>query len=80
MKSQFLVNSNDQNLNIDPLISASDAARILNVALITLAVWRKSKISGPAYVKVGKSIRYQLSAIRQFIDKNTVDTKELTND
>lgn len=79
MKPLLSVNSNNQNSIIDPLITASDAAKLLNVALITLAVWRKSKISGPAYVKVGKSVRYQLSAIRQFIDKNTVNTEEHIN-
>ena len=80
MKSLFSVNSNNQTSKIDPLITASDAAKLLNVALITLAVWRKSKVAGPAYVKVGKSVRYQLSAIKQFIDNNTVNTEEQKND
>ena len=80
MKSLFSVNSNNQTSIIDPLITASDAAKLLNVALITLAVWRRSKIAGPAYVKVGKSVRYRLSAIQEFIDKNTVNTEEQIND
>lgn len=80
MKSESSANIQNQPPSVDQLLTTSEAAKLLNVALITLAVWRGTKLAGPAYVKVGKNVRYQLSAIKQYIDKNTVTTEGLEND
>jgi hypothetical protein len=80
MKSDLPSNNQNQSLPLDPLLTAEDTAKLLNVALITLAVWRSTKFAGPPYVKVGKNVRYQLGAIRQYIEKNTVSSEGLEND
>jgi predicted DNA-binding transcriptional regulator AlpA len=52
--------------NIDPLLHPKEAARILNVSVSWLAKARLSG-TGPRYVKIGRSVRYPESAIREFI-------------
>jgi predicted DNA-binding transcriptional regulator AlpA len=51
---------------IDPLLHPRDAARMLNVSVSWLAKARLSG-TGPRYVKIGRSVRYPESAIREFI-------------
>ncbi len=51
---------------IDPLLHPKDAARMLNVSVSWLAKARLSG-TGPRYVKIGRSVRYPESAIREFI-------------
>lgn len=36
------------------------------LALNTLALWRKKGV-GPKYIKVGKSIRYPVSGLKEFV-------------
>jgi predicted DNA-binding transcriptional regulator AlpA len=60
----------------DRLLRARQAAEMLGVSPQTLAVWRCRRNNGhPApelpYVKVGRrSIRYRLSDVKGFIEKN----------
>ena len=60
----------------DPLLRPRKVAEILGIAEQTLAVWRYRKnndLSAPdlAWVKIGRrSIRYRLSDVTTFIDKN----------
>lgn len=55
----------EQNL-IDPI----DAARYLGVSPSTLNSWRVKRV-GPAFVKVGRMVRYAPDALRAFVDENT---------
>lgn len=32
--------------------------------------WRRFVGLGPAYVKIGRSVRYPISAVREFLDRN----------
>jgi hypothetical protein len=32
--------------------------------------WRRFVVLGPVYVKIGRSVRYPIDAVRQFIDSN----------
>lgn len=52
---------------IGSLLRPEDAARRLNVKTATLAQWRW-KGRGPAFVKIGVSIRYRLSDLDTFIE------------
>jgi predicted DNA-binding transcriptional regulator AlpA len=51
---------------IDPLLHPKDAARLLNVSISWLAKARLAG-TGPRYAKIGRSVRYLESAIREFI-------------
>ncbi|SFK75339.1 helix-turn-helix domain-containing protein [Methylophaga sulfidovorans] len=53
------------------LITPQDTAKLLNVKVGTLANWR-SMGEGPAYTKIGKSVRYALEDINEFIAKGRV--------
>lgn|SRR5215211_2224372 len=55
---------------VDPLLHPRDAAKMLNVSVSWLA---KSRLSGtgPRYVKIGRSVRYPLSALLEFIESRT---------
>jgi predicted DNA-binding transcriptional regulator AlpA len=50
----------------DPLLHPRDAARMLSLSISWLA---KSRLSGtgPRYVKIGRSVRYPESSIREYI-------------
>jgi len=52
--------------NADALLHARDAARMLNVSTSWLAKARLSG-DGPRYVKIGRSVRYPESSIREYI-------------
>jgi excisionase family DNA binding protein len=51
---------------IDPLLHPKEVAKLLNVSVSWLA---KSRLSGtgPRFVKIGRSVRYPESAVREFI-------------
>jgi predicted DNA-binding transcriptional regulator AlpA len=51
---------------LDPLLQTTDVAKLLRVSLSWLA---KSRLTGtgPRFVKVGRSVRYLESAVRDFI-------------
>jgi predicted DNA-binding transcriptional regulator AlpA len=51
---------------VDPLLPPRDAAKMLNVSVSWLAKARLSG-AGPRYVKIGRSVRYPESSIREFI-------------
>jgi len=62
--------------NVDPLLPAKKVAAMLGLRPHTLNVWRwLERLGKPApnlpYVKVGRrSIRYRLSDVKRFIEKN----------
>jgi predicted DNA-binding transcriptional regulator AlpA len=51
---------------IDPLLHPKEVAKLLNVSVSWLA---KSRLTGagPRFVKIGRSVRYPESAVREFI-------------
>ena len=55
---------------IDPLLHPRDAARILGVSMSWLAKARL-RGDGPRYVKIGRSVRYPESALRDYIRART---------
>jgi helix-turn-helix protein len=52
------------------------AAMIADLKPQTLAKWRQRKL-GPAYLKLGGKIRYKVTDIEQWIERNRVDPAEL---
>jgi predicted DNA-binding transcriptional regulator AlpA len=55
---------------VDPLLRPRDAAKILNVSTSWLAKERMSG-TGPRFVKIGRSVRYLESGLREYIKART---------
>lgn len=51
----------------DPLLDEQAAAELLGVAAATLRKWRVYG-DGPEFCKIGRRVRYRLSALDRFID------------
>ena len=56
---------NKQHLDLSPLLTATEAGRLLKVSLSWLAKARM-RGDGPPYIRVGRSIRYALPALIQW--------------
>ncbi|MGC2120532.1 MAG: helix-turn-helix domain-containing protein, partial [Candidatus Acidiferrales bacterium] len=54
------------------LISPDECAKILGTTEGVLAVWRSTGRYPLPYVRVGRKIRYKLSAVEDFIEQRTV--------
>lgn len=54
------------------LLTEKEASLLLDVSVGTLQVWRATKRYPLAYVKVGRNVRYQKSAVLAFIASRTV--------
>ena len=57
----------------DPLLNTRAAAHELNLKPATLIDWRFEK-KGPAYVRLGRLVRYRRSALLAFTERNTTTT------
>lgn len=55
----------------DRLLSATDAASYLGVQEQTLAVWRSTGRYGLEFIKIGRLIKYRLSSLDEFLERNT---------
>lgn len=53
-------------------VCEKEAAKKLGVAVQTLRNWRHIR-RGPAYIKLGRSVRYRNEDILDFIEKNRID-------
>lgn len=56
----------------DPLLTEIEAAELLGIKPQTLSVWRCVKRYPLPYIRVGRNIRYRLSACEQFLESRTV--------
>jgi excisionase family DNA binding protein len=54
---------------IEALLTAEQAARVLDVDPVTLAAWRHQRKALP-FVKIGRMVRYRQSDVRAFITSN----------
>ena len=50
-----------------PLLSSADVAELLDVSERTLEFWRYAG-KGPAYVKVGKRVRYRPADVEAYLE------------
>ena len=55
----------------EPLVLERKAAELLGCSVYTLRAWRTRK-TGLPWVRVGRLVRYELSAIRKFIESGKV--------
>jgi predicted DNA-binding transcriptional regulator AlpA len=55
-----------KNIELDPLLQPAQVAKLLGVSLSWLA---KSRLTGtgPRFVKIGRAVRYAMSAVREYI-------------
>ena len=57
---------------LDQLLTPQQTADLLGVEVDTLAKWRTGRgCEGPAFVKLGRSVRYQRRTLQSFIEANT---------
>ena len=52
-----------------PLLSSADVAELLDVSERTLEFWRYAR-KGPAYLKVGKRVRYRPADVEAYLEAN----------
>jgi len=58
----------------DEFLTESMLADLLGIANITIRKWR-AKSTGPAYIKVGKLIRYRRADVDEWIASQTIATR-----
>jgi excisionase family DNA binding protein len=54
------------------LLTRKEAAEYLDCNEHTLAIWKCTKRYPLPYVKIGKNVRYRLSDLKDFIEKNVI--------
>jgi predicted DNA-binding transcriptional regulator AlpA len=59
----------------DKWLTAADVAKMLGISRNTVNSWRR-KAMGPAYTRLGATIRYRLEDIESWITKNTINPSE----
>jgi predicted site-specific integrase-resolvase len=57
------------DLTTDPVLPPPDIAELLDVSVRTLEFWRYQG-RGPAFIRVGKRIRYRLSDVEAYLQAN----------
>ena len=62
---------NSKNIDADALLTEAEAADFLRLSARTLQAWR-IRIAGPAFVQVGRAVRYRRRDLIAWIDVNTV--------
>ena len=61
-----------QGLNVTEVIKEAQAAEMLSRAVQTLRNDRHLR-QGPPYIKLGRSIRYRVSDLMDYLDKHRID-------
>jgi len=59
-------------LHLSPTLSDDQAAEEIGVAVQTLRNWRHQR-KGPAYLKIGRSVRYQIEDLKKFKLNRRID-------
>lgn len=62
---------NSNIVDADALLTEAEAADFLKLSIRTLQAWRL-RIAGPAFVHVGRAIRYRRRDLISWIEANTV--------
>jgi excisionase family DNA binding protein len=60
-------NQNKDYKTWDNLLTRRDAAKLLNLKISTLEAWA-TRGGGPAYVKLGRAVRYRESDLVKFVE------------
>ncbi|QDM19117.1 helix-turn-helix domain-containing protein [Tardiphaga sp. vice352] len=56
--------------DLDRLLKEQDAAELLSLSVRTLQSWR-TRLAGPAFVQVGRAVRYRRQDLLTWISANT---------
>lgn len=56
------------------LLTPREAAEVVSLSVSTLAKRRCLTSEGPRFVRLGRAIRYQLSDLLEFVDRNRHDS------
>jgi len=56
---------------VTKLLNAKEVSDALGVSVGTLAVWRCTRRYPLAYIKCGRSVRYSLAAVEEFLRSRT---------
>jgi predicted site-specific integrase-resolvase len=57
-------------------VDERQASKLLGVAVQTLRNWRHLR-RGPAYVKMGRSVRYEVKDLETYLHKKKVDPESI---
>jgi len=60
------------------IVDETKVAEIMDVAVQTLRNWRFQR-RGPPYIKFGRSVRYNLNDIKQYITRHQIDPEKEGN-
>lgn len=63
--------------NEDGLMDRKQAAKYLNLAPHTLAVWDCTGRYDLSPIKIGRAVRYRRSSLDRFIERNLMNTNNL---
>ena len=55
------------------LLDDIQAAKVLRVSVGTLRNWRSSRLGGPAFIRVGRLVRYRESDLNAYLDRQRVE-------
>jgi len=55
------------------LLCDIQAAKALNVSVGTLRNWRSSRLGGPAFIRVGRLVRYSESDLLEYLNRQRVE-------
>lgn len=58
-------------MNIEQQLKSDEAAKFLRFSRQTLCNWRHTN-RGPAYIKLGGSIRYRVTDLVEFIERSRI--------
>jgi hypothetical protein len=59
------------------LLNQSEAAEFLGLTPNTLMAWRSRKLPGPAYIKCGGRVKYDVRDLLAYLEKRKVHAAEL---
>jgi excisionase family DNA binding protein len=66
-----------KNQSTDPLLTPAEAAAYIGVTESTLSVWRCVQRYDIQFIKVGRLVRYRLSALDSWLESRTHSTSTL---
>ncbi len=66
--------SAEKGMSLPELLTEKQVSERWNVSLNTLRFWRSTG-DGPPYVKLGRSVRYNVSALEKYLRRNTCESK-----
>jgi len=70
-KNKEKQNLKQKEVDMQGLVNEKEAARLLGLSVITLRNYRHQR-RGPIYYKLGRSVRYSLKDIMEFVEQRRI--------